>query len=148
MSLALAVAIGALFATGTWMVLQRTLTRVVLGLVLLSHGVNLLLLFAGGPPGAPPFVGTSDEPFSDSLAQAMVLTAIVISFGLTVFLLALAYRSWILTGHDEVIDDLEDRRVAHLEELARADIEPRGDYDDRLPSEFPGDQAAPDGGGS
>ena len=48
---------------------------------------------------------------SDPLPQAMVLTAIVITFGLTAFLLAVAYRSWQLTGHDEVQDDLEDRQI-------------------------------------
>lgn len=108
----LALAVGVLFATGTWMVMQRTLTRVILGIALVSHGVNLLLIYAGGPPGTPPFIGLDEGVLSDSLSQAMILTAIVIAFGLTGFLLALAYRSWLLTGHDEVEDDVEDRRIA------------------------------------
>ena len=51
---------------------------------------------------------------SDPLPQALVLTAIVITLGTTAFLLALAYRSWQLTGHDEVQDDVEDRAIRRL----------------------------------
>jgi multicomponent Na+:H+ antiporter subunit C len=92
------------------------LTRVVIGLGLIGHGANLLLLSAGGPPGAVPFVGRTDGPAglgtADPLPQAMVLTAIVITFGVSAFLLALAFRSWVLTGEDQVQDDVEDRRIA------------------------------------
>ena len=112
----MALLIGVLYAVGTYLLLQRTLTRVVLGLSLLGHGANLLLLAAGGPPGAVPFSGRTDglagAGTADPLPQAMVLTAIVITFGVTAFLLALAFRSWLLTGEDFVQDDLEDRRVA------------------------------------
>jgi multicomponent Na+:H+ antiporter subunit C len=115
-NLTLALLIGVLYATGTYLLLQRTLTRVVLGLGLLGHGANLLLLAAGGPSGAVPFVGRTDgaagQGTADPLPQAMVLTAIVITFGVTAFLLALAFRSWVLTGQDEVQDDVEDRRIA------------------------------------
>lgn len=109
-----AVVVGALFAAGTYLVLQRTLTRIVLGLVLLGHGANLLLLLAGGPPGAPPLATGNVAPAgaADPLPQAMALTAIVITFGLTAFLVSLAYRSWQLTQEDEVPDDIEDRRIA------------------------------------
>ncbi|CAA9340939.1 MAG: Na(+) H(+) antiporter subunit C [uncultured Frankineae bacterium] len=115
-NLSLALLIGLLYAVGTYLLLQRTLTRVVLGLGLLSHGANLLLLVAGGPPGAVPFSGRTDGAAgagtADPLPQAMVLTAIVITFGVTAFLLALAFRSWLLTGEDFVQDDVEDRRIA------------------------------------
>ena len=117
-NLALALLIGVLYAVGTYLLLQRTLTRVVLGLGLLSHGANLLLLAAGGRPGAVPFSGRTDggagAGTADPLPQAMVLTAIVITFGVTAFLLALAFRSWLLTGEDFVQDDVEDRRIAAL----------------------------------
>ena len=121
-NLALALTTGVLYTVGTYLLLQRTLTRVVIGLGLLSHGANLLLLQAGGPSGSAPFVtkaggaavagngGTTADP----LPQAMVLTAIVITFGVTAFLLALSYRSWVVHGDDEVQDDVEDRRVAQL----------------------------------
>jgi multicomponent Na+:H+ antiporter subunit C len=102
-----------LYGVGVYLLLQRTLTRVILGLALLSHGANLLLLAVGGPSGLAPVVGIigGDAAIADPLPQALILTAIVISFGLTVFLLALAYRSFQLSGGDEVEDDLEDRRI-------------------------------------
>lgn len=108
-----AVVVGVLFAVGTYLALQRELTRILLGLAVLAHGANLLLLVAGGAPGAPPFVGAAPAAeMADPLPQALALTAIVITFGTTSLLLALAYRSWLLTGDDEVQDDVEDRRVA------------------------------------
>lgn len=112
MILVLALTIGALFSLGTYLVLQRNLTRIIIGIALLSHGANLLLLGAGGKAGEPPVVGNDPATMSDPLPQAMVLTAIVISFAVTMFLLALAYRSWTLNRSDEVEDDVEDRRIA------------------------------------
>ena len=91
-----------LVATGVTLLLERSLTRILLGVILLGNGVNLLILL-GGRSGGAPVVGTGpDEEMSDPLPQAMVLTAIVITFGLTAFLLAVAYRSWYLSGDDEV----------------------------------------------
>ncbi len=82
-------------------------------MIVLGNGVNVLFLVAGGAAGGPPIVGqTAVEDMADPLPQAMALTAIVITLGMTAFLLALAYRSWQLNEHDEVQDDLEDRRVA------------------------------------
>ena len=118
-NLSLALLIGVLYSVGTYLLLQRTLTRVVLGLGMLTHGANLLLLASGGAAGAVPFVGQTDgragDGTADPLPQAMVLTAIVIAFGVTAFLLALAFRSWQLTGEDSVQDDVEDRRIAATE---------------------------------
>ncbi|GIE34593.1 hypothetical protein Ait01nite_076380 [Actinoplanes italicus] len=115
-SLVLLAAVGVLFAAGTTLLLERTLTRVLLGVMLLGNGANLLVL-AAAAPGSPPIVGTADPAgMTDPLPQAMILTAIVITLGMTAFLLALAYRSWRLSGHDEVQDDAEDRRVRELAE--------------------------------
>jgi multicomponent Na+:H+ antiporter subunit C len=117
-NLTLALLVGVLYTVGTYLLLQRTLTRIVIGLSLLGHGANLLLLQAGGAAGAVPFVGRTAGPVgegtADPLPQAMVLTAVVITFGVSAFLLALAYRSWVLTQEDEVQDDVEDRRVARV----------------------------------
>lgn len=111
MSVMLALAAAILFAIGTWLILQRALTRVIIGLSLLSHGANVLMM-SSHRRGSPPIDGTGDpRDFSDPLPQAFSLTAIVISFGVTAFLLALAYRSWVLTHDDEVQDDLEDRLI-------------------------------------
>jgi multicomponent Na+:H+ antiporter subunit C len=111
-SLALILTAGVLIACGVYLVLERTLTRIILGFVLLGNGVNLLFIVAAGPWGTPPFEGTDDpENMTDPLPFAMVLTAIVITLGTTAFVMALAYRAWQLFGHDEVPDDVEDRRV-------------------------------------
>ena len=75
--------------------------------------VTIALIAAGGEPGSPPLADQAPvEVISDPLPQAFALTAIVISFGLTLFLLALARREQQLTGDDLVEDDLEDRRIA------------------------------------
>ena len=83
--------------------------------MLLGNGVNVLFLISGGPAGRAPIVGDQDPAgMSDPLPQALVLTAIVISLGTTAFVLAMAYRSWQLTGHDDVQDDVEDRAIRSL----------------------------------
>ena len=105
----------ALVTAGVYLLLERSLTRIIIGVVLLGNGVNVLFLVAGGAAGGPPIVGTTaPQDMSDPLPQAMVLTAIVITLGMTAFLLAMAYRSWQLNRHDEVQDDLEDRRIARI----------------------------------
>lgn len=124
MILATAVVVGVLYAAGTWLLMQRSLTRIVIGLALMAHGANLLLLLAGGTPGRAPLVDGEGGAVSDPLPQALALTAIVITFGVSAFLLSLAYRSWVLTGDDEVEDDLEDRRIARL---GRSDADPDGE---------------------
>lgn len=119
--------IGVLFGAGVSLMLERTLTRVIIGVILLCNGVNLLILMSGSP-GTSPIVGASpEEDMSDPLPQAMILTAIVITLGITAFLLALAYRSWQLLGHDEVQDDVEDRRIMELAERAEG---PHADEND------------------
>jgi multicomponent Na+:H+ antiporter subunit C len=110
-NLLLVIVVGVLFAAGVTLLLERNLTRVILGFTLLGNGVNLLILL-GGAYGGPPIVGvTAEGEMSDPLTQAMILTAIVITLGMTAFLLAMAYRSWLLNGHDDVQDDVEDRRI-------------------------------------
>lgn len=154
MSIALAVLVAWLFAVGTYLLLQRALTRIVLGLGLLSHGAVLLLITVGGRAGRPPLVGKGDDGagVAAPLPQAFALTAIVIAFGMTAFLLALAYRSWAITNDDEVQDDVEDRRAASMpvdEEGHYRVAEPAGDatwkeWDDDLVT----DDASPAGEGS
>ncbi len=112
MTVVLAATAAALFTIGTYLVLQRKLSRIIIGLALLTHGANVLLIGAGRR-GEPPIIGQSlSDSFSDPLAQALALTSIVITFGVTTLLLALAYRSWILTRDDEVQDDVGDRAIA------------------------------------
>ena len=135
MTVVFAVAAAVLFGLGTWLLLQRRLTRIVIGIGLIGHGTNILLITSGGRSGLPPLLGTSEPSrFSDPLPQALALTAIVITFGVTAFLLAMAYRSWQLTHDDIVADDLEDRLIAarrrsdtDVEDLETADLEAESD---------------------
>lgn len=114
MTAVLALAVGALFTIGTYLLLQRTLTHVIMGLALMGHGANILLLLVGGPAGQPPLTDgqAPAEIFADPMPQALALTAIVISFGVTAFLLVMAWRASALGGNDIVEDDVEDRLVA------------------------------------
>ncbi len=117
MSGALIFVVGGLTAIGTYLITARSLSRIVLGFSLFGHATVIALLAAGGPAGEAPLADqNSVEDAANPLPQALALTAIVISFGLTLFLLALARRQQVLTGDDLVEDDLEDQRVAHLEE--------------------------------
>jgi multicomponent Na+:H+ antiporter subunit C len=111
-NMTMAVTVAVLYAVGLYLLLSRSLMRVLIGVVVLGHGTNLLLQLAGGPPGRAPILGEAPpESFADPLPQALALTAVVITFALTTFLLALGYRSFVLVGHDEVQDDVEDRRI-------------------------------------
>lgn len=114
-NLAMAVVLAVLYAVGFYLLMQRSLMRILIGIVVVGHGANLMLQLAGGPPGRAPVLGVAPpEEFTDPLPQALALTAIVITFALTTYLLALGYRSWVLTGDDTVQDDIEDRRIAAL----------------------------------
>jgi multicomponent Na+:H+ antiporter subunit C len=105
-------------AAGVTLVLERSLTRILIGFVLIGNGVSVLYLVISGPAGSAPIVGLSDDPMSDPLPQVMLLTAIVITLGVTSFGLALAYRAWQLTGHDDVQDDVEDNEEGSDERTA------------------------------
>lgn len=104
MELWLTVAIGVLYTTGTYLVLRRSLLRVVLGFALISHGTNLLLLATGKlKRGAVPILLDGYEgTYTDPLPQALILTAIVISFAVTAFMLALVYRTYQSLGTDDL----------------------------------------------
>lgn len=96
----LAIIIGALTAGGVFLLLQRRTFPVILGLSLLSYAVNVFLFTSGKLAlNAAPIVGTTDMP-SDPLPQALVLTAIVISFGMTAVILVLAIGSYLHSGDD------------------------------------------------
>lgn len=102
--MALALTVGVLIGGGVFMMLRRGMIRLIIGFILLSHGVNLLIMAAGGidrrgePLGAAPDPATTADP----LPQAFVLTAIVIAFAITMYMLVLA-----VTGDDDDDTDLE-----------------------------------------
>lgn len=103
----LALTIGVLVAGATYLVLQREMVRVALGFLLLSHAVNLLIITAGGPERRGEALGSVLDPGStaDPLPAAFVLTAIVIAFAITIYLLVLAVAGW---RGDDLTDDLTD----------------------------------------
>lgn len=115
-NLSLLLAAGVLVSAGAYLVLNRAMTKMMMGLLLMGNGVNILVLMAGGAPGSPPIKGRDSALYGDTvadpLAQAMILTAIVISMALTAFILTLAYRQYRYRTQDVVEDDVEDAAVA------------------------------------
>jgi multicomponent Na+:H+ antiporter subunit C len=136
----MAALIGVLGAVGVYLMLHRSATRIILGIAMLGNAINLLIVAVGGDPGTAPIVGRDGTP-SDPVPQALVLTAIVIGFGIVSILLAIAYRSWTIDGNDEVEDDIHDRQVAAARD------EPIED-DELEPTEFADDVPAPAEGAS
>ena len=107
--------IAVLFAVGSYLLMERSLTRVALGVGVIGNGVNVLIIASGSEPGEAPIIGR-DGVLTDPLPQALVLTAIVIGFALLTFLMTLAWRNWTITGNDEVEDDVEDRMITRRAE--------------------------------
>jgi multicomponent Na+:H+ antiporter subunit C len=125
------VLIGGLISAGVYLLLDRNLTRMLLGLLLAGNGVNLLILMVGGPSGNPPIrgrVSDGETTTADPLAQGMILTAIVISMGIAAFVLALTYRSYRLSRAEEVANDAEDARVSKLSATALDEDQPAPDH--------------------
>lgn len=139
-SLVLVIIMAVLFACGVYAILERSLTRVLIGVLLLGNAVNLLLLIVMGTPGIAPFYGSGEpDRMSDPLPQALTLTAIVITFAVSAFLLALIYRSWQLGQADTVEDDVADREVRERDvqdEAAMEDEAEIEDTDDDATSDF------------
>ncbi|NQX44014.1 Na(+)/H(+) antiporter subunit C [Paenibacillus tritici] len=103
MEILIALAIGVLFTVGAYLVLSKSLLRILLGTTLLAHGVHLLLLtMAGLKTGASPLLGENADSYADPLPQALILTSIVISFGVSAFFIVLAYRAYRSAGTDDV----------------------------------------------
>jgi multicomponent Na+:H+ antiporter subunit C len=107
MEIVLALVIGGLYASGLYMMLRRSLVKLLIGLALLSHAANLLIFTAARLTRAGvPIIGMDQKvletPYADPLPQALILTAIVISFGVTAFALALSYRTYKSTHTDDL----------------------------------------------
>ncbi|MGD6979338.1 MULTISPECIES: Na(+)/H(+) antiporter subunit C [Citricoccus] len=113
-NIVLLLVMGVMYAGGVYLLLERTLTRVLLGILLMTNATNMLILIMSGAPGEAPLVEDGLDPgaYTDPLPQALTLTAIVISFAITAFMLGMIYRSWKLGRRDEVLVDTEDVKVA------------------------------------
>ncbi len=114
MEVLLAISSGGLYAAGLYLILRRRLLQLIIGLGLLSNGTNLLIFTAGGltrgrPPVLPDGATVLQPPYADPVPQALVLTAIVIGFGLTAFSLVLAHRVHATVGSDDVDELGRDR---------------------------------------
>ncbi len=107
MEAVLALVIGTLYAAGLYLMMRRNLIQLIIGLSLLSHGANLLIFTAGGlRGGGAPILAEGEKVFAttpaDPLPQALILTAIVISFAVTAFALVLFLRTYQTVGTDDV----------------------------------------------
>ena len=102
----MAISIGLLYAAGIFMILRRSLVRLILGLILLGNGANLLIFLLGriekGKPPVIPEDSTILEAYADPLPQALILTAIVISFGLQAFAIILVKRAYRVVKTDDI----------------------------------------------
>ncbi|MBO0903290.1 Na+/H+ antiporter subunit C [Jiella sonneratiae] len=116
MEATLSLVVGCLFAVALYLILSKHIIRMLLGVVLLSNAVNILIFTAGrvasvAPPLVPEGAGAPLSAVANPLPQALILTAIVISFSFFAFLLVLAYRAY----QDLGTDDTDRMRVAEPE---------------------------------
>ncbi|QPC47347.1 Na(+)/H(+) antiporter subunit C [Mangrovibacillus cuniculi] len=103
MEILMSIVAGLLVAAAVYLILSKSLLRIIIGTALLSHGVHLMLFTMGGlQKGAAPLLGLKAESYTDPLPQALILTAIVIAFGVTSFFLVVAYRAYQELGTDNV----------------------------------------------
>lgn len=106
MTVLLSIVTGVLFATGLYMMLRRSLTKLLLGLLLLANAANLLIFVASNPvKGHSPLIAEGaqvlERSAADPLPQALILTAIVIGFGVLAFAVILFSRVYLHTGSDD-----------------------------------------------
>lgn len=107
MEIILAILVGLLYASGLYMMLRRSLVKLIIGLILLGNGANLLIFLLGRiTKGKPPIIPEESYHFTDIYAdpvpQALILTAIVISFGLQSFAIVLIKRAYKVVKTDDL----------------------------------------------
>lgn len=103
MEIVISILAGFIFACGVYLILQKRLLRIVFGTVLLSHGAHLFIITMGKlERGAAPVIEKGKDHYVDPLPQALILTSIVISFGVTAFVTVLAYRTYKANQTDHV----------------------------------------------
>jgi multicomponent Na+:H+ antiporter subunit C len=107
MEVVLAIVIGGLYGTGLYMMMRRSIVKLIIGLVLLGHATNLLILTASGLVRAsPPLIPEGEVvpvlPIADPLPQAVILTAIVIGFGVVAFTVVLIHRTYQANATDDI----------------------------------------------
>jgi multicomponent Na+:H+ antiporter subunit C len=112
-----ALVVAVVLASGTYLLLQRDLFRVVIGIILVSNSATLFIIASGLSKGAPPIYPLSNGGVSDPLVQAMALTALIIGFGVASLLFAMVYQLYVShrTMDLEEIADAEAREAEALE---------------------------------
>lgn len=132
-SITLIVLMAVMYAAGVYVMLERSLTRVLIGFLLVGNATNLLLFIMSGRSGSAPIVtGTNEQNMVDPVPQVLMLTAIVINFGITALLLALIYRSWWLAQLGDEGDNLTDEHTAESSEAADDAFRSSSDDDDAV----------------
>jgi multicomponent Na+:H+ antiporter subunit C len=111
----LAAVSGVLYGTGVYLMLRRRLAQLIIGIALLSNGSNILIFTAAGltrarPPLIAPGAAGVAGPFADPVPQSLILTAIVIGFGVLAFALVLAHRVHVSAGTDDIDEIVPDER--------------------------------------
>ncbi|MCC5925735.1 MAG: Na+/H+ antiporter subunit C [Bacteroidetes bacterium] len=127
MEILLAITVGVLFASSIYLLLKRSLVRVVIGVLILSNAVNLAFFTMGRlTRGEPPLIAADEyvaaAGVANALPQALILTAIVIGFGLFAFALALIYRYYLATGNLQS-DKMADAETPVADKFALANKE-------------------------
>ena len=135
MILILSAVIALVFGAGAFLILQRDLFRVVVGIVLISNAANLFIVAAGLTRGEPPIYPLPENAtVADPLVQAMALTAIIISSSVAALLLSLVYRLYL--AHDSIdIEDVSEAEMREAEALERGE----GPEREQAPEESPAD---------
>jgi len=118
--LALSVVIAVVFGSGTFLIMQRDLLRLVVGIVLVSNSAVLFIIAAGLSRGEAPIYPLVGAETSDPLVQAMALTALIIGSSVAALLLSLVYRLYVLHGSVDM-DDISDAEMREAESLERLD---------------------------
>lgn len=139
MILVISLAIAAMFAAGAYLMLKRDLIRLIAGMILIGNAANLFIMASGLRRGAAPILPV-EEPTADPLVQAMVLTAIVISFATAALALALVYRVYIshysvdlsrLSAAEEQQAERDEPMTEDLREGVRDDTDGEASPDER-----------------
>ncbi len=135
MTVVLSVVVGGLYAVGVYLLLRRNLAKLIIGLALLTNAANLLIFTVGGltrarPPLVPEDGSAPAGPVADPLPQALILTAIVIGFGVLAFAMVLAYRA----NQTNDSDDLDALRSTDYV-MTDADPDPTETYDEEQASD-------------
>ena len=132
-SITLVVLMAVMYGAGVYVMLEKSLTRILIGFLLVGNATNLLIFLMSGRAGESPIIDgeTTGADIVDPVPQVLMLTAIVINFGVTAFILALIYRSWWLSNlgddGDDVTSDEDEADAAEADDAQEFHASLEGD---------------------